>query len=258
MIESLSASELRLLASALDSGRVCLPCSGMALRGLVTGEQAESIAQELNGLADTGMTAVAVSAALEMLAHAASQNHRIEEIVDVVTTGPGGGSTRDTGVVVRDLFSRAQKSVLVAGYAVSQGQQVFETLAQRMRELPELTVRLFLDVRRGPGDTSVPDAVAAAFAARFRAQHWPLDCRLPAVYYDPRALLADRRYPVALHAKCVVVDGGEVFVSSANFTPAAQERNIELGLLLKSGGVADRITRFFEDLMRQHHLRKLL
>jgi phosphatidylserine/phosphatidylglycerophosphate/cardiolipin synthase-like enzyme len=37
------------------------------------------------------------------------------------------------------------------------------------------------------------------------------------------------------------VDGQSVFISSANFTEAAQERNIEVGLLVRSRSLADRI-----------------
>jgi phosphatidylserine/phosphatidylglycerophosphate/cardiolipin synthase-like enzyme len=36
----------------------------------------------------------------------------------------------------------------------------------------------------------------------------------------------------SLHAKCVVVDGRWVFVTSANFTDRGQTRNIEVGVLL--------------------------
>jgi phosphatidylserine/phosphatidylglycerophosphate/cardiolipin synthase-like enzyme len=46
-----------------------------------------------------------------------------------------------------------------------------------------------------------------------------------------------------------VVDGEHVFVSSANFTEAAQERNIEVGLLVQSRAVADRVCRFFDALL---------
>jgi hypothetical protein len=61
---------------------------------------------------------------------------------------------RDTIVVVRELFAHAQRSVLVVGYAIFQGQQVFRALADRMQELPQLQVRMFLDVQRGQGDTT--------------------------------------------------------------------------------------------------------
>jgi phosphatidylserine/phosphatidylglycerophosphate/cardiolipin synthase-like enzyme len=37
-------------------------------------------------------------------------------------------------------------------------------------------------------------------------------------------------------------------VSSANFTEAAQERNVEIGLLLHSTSVAENLTRFFDAL----------
>jgi phosphatidylserine/phosphatidylglycerophosphate/cardiolipin synthase-like enzyme len=53
----------------------------------------------------------------------------------------------------------------------------------------------------------------------------------------------------ALHAKCVVIDEFDLFVSSANFTEAAQQRNIEVGLRLRSTMVAGRIVRFFESLV---------
>jgi phosphatidylserine/phosphatidylglycerophosphate/cardiolipin synthase-like enzyme len=50
----------------------------------------------------------------------------------------------------------------------------------------------------------------------------------------------------ALHAKCIVIDGREALVTSANFTEAAQERNIELGLLVRSAEIASRIERHFQ------------
>lgn len=42
----------------------------------------------------------------------------------------------------------------------------------------------------------------------------------------------------SLHAKCVVVNAEQVFVSSANFTKVGQERNIEVGLKIQSPQLA--------------------
>ena len=103
-----------------------------------------------------------------------------------------------------------------------------------MQELPQLKVRMFLDVQRGTGDTSAASELVHRFAHRFRTQQWPPDRPLPRLYYDPRSLELDADKRACLHAKCVVVDAEAVFISSANFTEAAQERNIEVGLLLKS------------------------
>jgi phosphatidylserine/phosphatidylglycerophosphate/cardiolipin synthase-like enzyme len=152
-------------------------------------------------------------------------------------------------VVVRELFSAAQRTVLLAAYAVYQGQQVFRTLADRMQERPELQVRLFLDISRGPGDTTVASDFVRRFAERFKTRQWPRDRPLPEVFCDPRALDLSADQRACLHAKCIVVDREAVFVSSANFTEAAQERNIEVGLLVRSAVLADRIVRHFEALL---------
>jgi phosphatidylserine/phosphatidylglycerophosphate/cardiolipin synthase-like enzyme len=124
-----------------------------------------------------------------------------------------------------------------------------------MHECPELRVRLFLDIQRGHTDTTTADDLVRRFADRFAAHQWPKGRPLPDIFYDPRslALPADKR--ASLHAKCVVVDRREVFVSSANFTEAAHERNIEVGLLIHSSMLADRIVRHFEALLAEGLLR---
>jgi phosphatidylserine/phosphatidylglycerophosphate/cardiolipin synthase-like enzyme len=60
-----------------------------------------------------------------------------------------------------------------------------------------------------------------------------------------------------LHAKCIVIDGEELFVTSANFTEAAQSRNIETGLLVKSSAIADQAARFFDSLIRSGYCLKV-
>ena len=63
---------------------------------------------------------------------------------------------------------------------------------------------------------------------------------------------------VSPHAKCIAVDDQEVFVSSANFTEAAQERNIEVGLLVRSVVLSERLTRFFEALVDSHYFLRVI
>jgi phosphatidylserine/phosphatidylglycerophosphate/cardiolipin synthase-like enzyme len=52
-----------------------------------------------------------------------------------------------------------------------------------------------------------------------------------------------------LHAKCIVVDDRKAFVTSANLTTAAQERNIEAGLLVEDAGLAQSLRMQFETLV---------
>jgi phosphatidylserine/phosphatidylglycerophosphate/cardiolipin synthase-like enzyme len=252
-LQQLSGTDLRDLASALRSGRLCPPYGTLGVQRILDGSTATAIATHLQELADSGFGSDQIAMTLELLASDRQSRPRLEDQLDLVTTGPEvrGVTNRDTSVVVRELFANANKSVLVAGYAVYQGQRVFHALAQRMTELPTLAVRLFLDIQRGPGDTSTPGDLVRRFAERFRNQQWPAGYSLPTVYYDPRSLDIGSDKRACLHAKCVVVDGEVVFVSSANFTEAAQQRNIEVGLLIRSAPLAERMTRFFDTLQTE-------
>lgn len=197
---------------------------------------------------------------MELIAAAIDQRPRLEQMVDLVATGPHepAGTPRATSVVVGDLFREAKKSVLVSGYAVRQGQKVFRDLADRMAECRTLHVRLYLDVQRTNGDTSMPEEILRRFSGRFRSTQWPLARPLPELYFDPRSVALDRSKAGSLHAKCVVVDSQRVFISSANFTEAAQERNIEIGLLLDSPILANRVAEFFERMVQVGVLQRLL
>jgi phosphatidylserine/phosphatidylglycerophosphate/cardiolipin synthase-like enzyme len=78
---------------------------------------------------------------------------------------------------------------------------------------------------------------------------WP-GTALPTVYYDQRALVTAGPTRASMHAKCVVVDDSVAFVTSANFTEAAQARNVEAGALLRGAGFARALSAQFTALVR--------
>lgn len=120
-------------------------------------------------------------------------------------------------------------------------------MAERMTRRPELKVRMFLNVHRGHRDTTKDFELIREFAHRFKTTEWP-GGRLPEVYYDPRSLEMDSLKRASMHAKCIVIDRKLAFVSSANFTEAAQARNIEVGALVHSERFAARLAEHFEAL----------
>lgn len=180
-LRRLSATDLRDLASALRSGRLCAPYSPLSVQRILDGSTASAIATHMQELASGGFSSDQIATTLEVLAADRQFRLRLEDQLELVTTGPEvrGITNRDTSVVVRELFANANKSVLVAGYAVYQGQHVFQSLAERMVERPSLLVRLFLDIQRGPGDTSAPSDLVRRFSDRFRTQQWPAGHPLP-------------------------------------------------------------------------------
>lgn len=244
-----SDGELREIALAIRSGRLSHPYTTVALQRVVSGDVAP-LAADLQSLAQSGFGAEQIAVALELIRADRQARPRVEDVLELVTTGPeaSGIANRDTGIVVRELFANARESVLVVGYAVYQGRRVFQALADRMIAVPGLKVRMFLDIQRGHGDTTAVPELIRRFAVRFRSDQWPKDRPLPEVFFDPRSLETDPERRASLHAKCVVVDGKDVFVSSANFTEAAQTKNIEAGVLIRSAAIGRRLTEQFEIL----------
>jgi phosphatidylserine/phosphatidylglycerophosphate/cardiolipin synthase-like enzyme len=178
--------------------------------------------------------------------------------VDLVWTGPEGSCTsnRDTGVVVRELFASATHSVLIAGFAVHHGREIFKELAIRMTELPQLDVRMFLNIARALRDTTITEQLIGRFVQEFRREHWP-GTRYPVIYYDPRALGIDEKKRTSLHAKCIVVDRAISLVSSANFTEAAQQRNIEVGALVTDEQFSRALVEQFDAMIRAGAVHRL-
>lgn len=249
-LQGLSDADLRTLAAALAGHRLAPPYTAVGVGRVVGGGLAGAVAARLAELDAAGMRPAHAAALAEAILGARAARPAADDAVELVWTGPeaGGVANRDTGVVVRELFARAAESVVVAGFAVYQGRAVFRGLAERMAALPALRVRLYLDVRRGYGDASPDAEVVARFARKLVEQDWPAGFPRPEVYYDPRSLGADPACRASLHAKCVVVDRHVAFVTSANFTGAAQERNIEAGVVVRSARFAARLADHFDTL----------
>lgn len=255
----LTDADLAALSGALRSGRLHAPFTPVAIRRYCPPVNAVEIASYLQQLHQEGMRPQHIALLIETIIRTRSRPVRHTNEVDLVWTGPEalGVTNRDTGVVVRELFGSAEKEVLVAGFAVYQGQMVFKHLAERMEACPDLCVKLFLDVQRPPGDTSIAQELLYRFVNRFRNREWPGEM-LPELYYDPRSLDLDAWKRSSLHAKCVVVDRRVTLVTSANFTEAAQTRNIEVGALIQSERFAARISEHFEILAEKRQLLRVL
>jgi len=176
---------------------------------------------------------------------------------DLVWSGPEvpGVHSRDTRQVFEELLGSATTSLWACTYAFFDGPKAFQVLAKNMDANPSLSVTLLLNIQRGKGDTTSADQLVRKFTDRFWKVEWPGNAR-PRVFYDPRALEIDGPGAV-LHAKAMVVDEERVLVTSANFTEAALDRNIELGLLVRDRAMAASIKAHFQGLVESGMLRLL-
>ena len=250
-----SSTVLKAYASAFRSGQLTLPLSKMSLSRIA--QCSEGLSIELMRLSSEGMAASHMALVLDLAAEAADVRMNGVMSADLVWTGPEASvaHSRDTAVVVEELFANAQRQVLVSSFVVQQGSIVFKPLAVRMEQVPDLRVRMFLHVARGWKDTRDESELLREFAAHFGDQ-WPWP-RRPEVYYDPRTVTADKAESATWHAKCVVVDEDLAFVTSANFTEWAHQRNVEAGVLLKNRHFADQLRQQFDGLIQSKQVRRL-
>lgn len=182
---------------------------------------------------DPAVPGSAVALALESarLTHLRSDRPQVE----VVVTGPDSPAVpiRLTSEVVVALIAAASSRVTIVSYSVAHIPAVLNALADAKTR--GVRVNLIFE-----SSAHFADGGGAHYYRAHSTYHWPMDKR-PA----PHALL---------HAKAVIVDGREILVTSANLSNLAHQSSIELGLLCRGGGIAEKVQRHFDALIAAGHL----
>ena len=228
-LTSIATADLQILGKALQCGEIDdLAPESLAAMGL---GRLEAV---LSPLSPMGRNALTVLQAV------LAERRRPSARLELVWTGPEQGlrPTRDTGVVVRELFCRAQRDVIVAGYSFDHGQEILRPLHEAMRDRG-VEARILLHIQRTPRGSD-PKRHLRDAVERFERENWPFGLPRPKLYFDPRTV--ETGAVVSLHAKCVVVDRRWALVGSANFTNRGQHRNLEVGILVDDPDFAGRLS----------------
>jgi phosphatidylserine/phosphatidylglycerophosphate/cardiolipin synthase-like enzyme len=236
------------LVHALKTGLLVEPYEEAAVRSALGVDAAAiGVGDALGMLNDHGIPGPAVALALEIASRAVANARR----PDLVWSGPEvpGLHARDTRRVYEELVASAERSIWISTYAYYDGPQAFKSLAARMQVVPQLQVTLLLNIQRRPGETALPEQLVVRFAERLWRHDWP-GSREPAVFYDPRSLEPHAPGGI-LHAKAVIADDKAAFVTSANLTEAAFDRNIEVGVLTRDHALAASLARHFGTLVER-------
>ncbi|MBI4957603.1 MAG: phospholipase [Myxococcales bacterium] len=241
-LSELATPDVETLLRAVEAGRLACPPTTAALVGLGLGERASAL-HALLGTLDRGGVEVALRVAL------AERAHRQPPRLDLVWTGPEAGTapTRDTAIVVRQLFERARASVLVAGFRFDHGEELLRPLHAAMRDRA-VSAAFFLDIDGEAASAAGAEAFATQRIDAFFAENWPFGSPRPDVYYDPRTAAPGPPW-ASLHAKCVVVDDRFTLIGSANFTTRGQSRNLETGVLIEDPAFGERVAEQWRSLV---------
>lgn len=256
---ALGRHSLTRLATALRSGQLCPPFSGRALLDKLPSEVGAEVQAELQALHDAGMQAPQLSTLLEAIAAERAAQEDLRDRIELVLSPPEleHDTARDSWAVVRSLFRRAERELVILSYAFDhkdKAEALFGPLATRMDELPELSVEVYAHIPRPLGCEDSDASLIARFSRAFAEEIWP-GARLPKLYHFPRSLSLDFKARASMHAKVVVADRRWSLVTSANFTEAAQLRNLEAGVAVDDPALAERILRHLAALRRAGELK---
>jgi phosphatidylserine/phosphatidylglycerophosphate/cardiolipin synthase-like enzyme len=182
------------------------------------------------------------AAALGVLQAVLAEREKRPDPTELVWTGPAPtySGHRDTGVVLASLFAEARERVLLAGYSFDHGKEILAPLHEAMKQ-HGVETDLFINI--AVADEDQPKlkseagrrAVVVKHVEGFLENNWP-GSPYPRIHYDERPI--NSRLYASLHAKCVVVDDRAALVTSANFTNRGQERNVEVGALIRDPAFA--------------------
>lgn len=255
ILASLPDVALTALATAVEAGWLSGGSPESAFASLA-GENGTAVSAWLSKLEEAAFTPIQIARLLRAVVAGRYRDRTL--VPDLVVSGPDvpGVPTADTYAVVQSLFQEAEHEIVLAGYAFHNGKLLFERLSEQKKLRPQLRILFHVDVPRKPGDTTTPEDIILRYAEDFRKRHWPWQ-PFPEVYFDPRALSSDAHTRASLHAKVVVVDRTKLFLTSANFTEAAQQRNIEMGLLSRAAYLAEQVCAYYEGLRQSGQLIRL-
>jgi phosphatidylserine/phosphatidylglycerophosphate/cardiolipin synthase-like enzyme len=185
------------------------------------------------------VTGSALGAAVAAASHAHDDARRNPSL-ELVVSGPSSTFiyARRTEQVLLQVINEAQHDILLVTFALHMYDDLRTALAKANVRGVRLTM-LAEDHQDNHGYTGNPGAaLTELIAQRLR---WPADQR-PAL-------------GAALHAKIVIIDSYITLITSANLTKRAAGDNLEAGLLVRGGDIAERLTRHITQLRHDGVLR---
>lgn len=189
----------------------------------------------------------------------ATRDHTKELSQALVVTGPESSHTVNLKTESRfvQLVEHAKKELMLATFALYQGDKILEPIHEAMERNPGLRVILIVNIPRKYGDITDASELVASYKQQFLSRQWIWD-KKPEVYYFPDSLLMKANDRASMHAKFLVADEGRGFITSANFTNAAQKKNIEVGVELNHSLEPKALSQYFKNLIEDGVLERLV
>jgi len=175
---------------------------------------------------------------------------RSRQTAELVWTGPPTPvvPVRRTEQVLSDLIRGTERRLTMTSFGIFQVPRLVEELEQALGR--GVALRIVLGDREWHSDQEIDrqrHQLGRVVAARALLLQWPAERR-------PRD---EQGHAGLMHAKAAVADSRVAFLTSANLTEAALERNMELGVLIRGGGLPAEIERLVDTLVESGELQMI-
>lgn len=179
-------------------------------------------------------------AELAAMLRAASFIHekvREEQVVELVWTGPSSEliATRRTEQVLLQVIRSAEERLFLTSFVAYKVSAIIEALKAALERGADVSILLERSESEGGGVSN--DGIAAMKKALPAARIFAWDNK------------SDGFLGGKVHAKVAVADEKMCFISSANLTGHAMEKNMEAGVLIDGGALPAKLQRHLEALI---------
>lgn len=171
---------------------------------------------------------------------AVEARHREAPKLELIWSGPvfSPFNLRRTDETILQLIQQANQKLTLVSFALYR----VERLTQALKAAIErgVTVRMFMEIDNTKS-LSLKKLYGDVLTTTMHFYTWSTQQRVQ----------SSQGKSGVLHAKAVIADSQQLFVSSANLTEYAMSLNIELGLLVQGGELPGRIDKIFDDYVER-------
>lgn len=171
---------------------------------------------------------------------AVEARHREAPKLELIWSGPvfSPFSLRRTDETILQLIQQTNQRLTLVSFALYR----VERLSQALNTAIErgVTVRMFMEIDNAKS-LSLKKLYGDVLTTAMHFYTWSTQQRMQ----------SSQGKSGVLHAKAVIADSQQLFVSSANLTEYAMSLNIELGLLVQGGELPGRTDKIFDDYVER-------
>lgn len=243
LVTLLSPSRIEALANRVRSS-VTAERDGSLYQLVTTPTARAALDRLIAAWEETGVSGDVLGGILVGAAFAREQAQR-ESSVELVWTGPTTPfvATRRTEQVLLDLIGHAQRDLFLVSFVAYDVSSVVDALNAAAAR--GINIQILLETSSGHGGSLSLDPIATMRRCVPSATLY--------VWIDRPAPFAEGR----VHAKVAVADGATAFLTSANLTGHALEKNMEAGVVISGGHVPKGLRAHLHALIETKVIRRI-